>query len=282
MPLPLTELLQVLDQLAPLRLAEDWDNVGLLIDPRESGRELPISRLLLTIDATPTVVSEAESLRAQCLLSYHPPLFRAKKRFSRAEDPVVFAAAHAGFAVYSPHTALDAAPSGLTDWLAEGAGSGRLTALVPALTNEGGSTAISPPGHEPSPAIGAGRLLELDQPTPLGTILERLKQHLGLTQVRLAASAAHDHGASIRRIAFCAGSGGSLFERATADLFVTGELGHHAVLAKLAQGQSVILCEHSNTERGYLPRYRQRLLDATRGEIEVLIAAADREPLQIV
>jgi putative NIF3 family GTP cyclohydrolase 1 type 2 len=62
-------------------------------------------------------------------------------------------------------------------------------------------------------------------------------------------------------------------------VYVTGELGHHDVLALLARGKSVILAEHSHTERGYLPRLKERLAALTEGKIEILIAESDREPL---
>src|SRR6185369_1062109 len=103
----------------------------------------------------------------------------------------------------------------------------------------------------PAPAdVGAGGLLELDTPISLGEAVTRLKAHLALATVRVAAAPAHAAGAAIARIAVCAGAGGSLFERVhDAELFVTGELRHHDVLAKLRAGSSVILSEHSHTER---------------------------------
>jgi dinuclear metal center YbgI/SA1388 family protein len=118
MTLPLNRLLAALERIAPLDLAESWDNVGLLIDPRQRGVELDVESVVLTIDATPEVIDEVVARRSQCLVAYHPPLFREKRRYRRATDPVLFAAAACGFAVYSPHTALDSAPGGINDWLA--------------------------------------------------------------------------------------------------------------------------------------------------------------------
>jgi len=45
------------------------------------------------------------------------------------------------------------------------------------------------------------------------------------------------------------------------DLFLTGEMSHHEILAANAQGTSVILCEHSNSERGYLKQVLQPKLE---------------------
>ena len=113
----LSTLLEKLERLAPLHYAEEWDNVGLLIDPRTRGADIAVRRVMLCIDATPTVVDEAVNARIGCLVAYHPPLFRPQKRLSNADMPLVFAAARHGFAVYSPHTALDAVTEGINDWL---------------------------------------------------------------------------------------------------------------------------------------------------------------------
>jgi putative NIF3 family GTP cyclohydrolase 1 type 2 len=98
--------------------------------------------------------------------------------------------------------------------------------------------------------------------------------------LRVAASSAHAAGALISRIAVCAGAGGSLFETVhDADLFVTGELSHHGVLAKLRAGSSVILSEHTHTERGFLPEFARQLEQAAEGAIEVLVSRRDADPL---
>jgi putative NIF3 family GTP cyclohydrolase 1 type 2 len=71
------------------------------------------------------------------------------------------------------------------------------------------------------------------------------------------------------------------------DLLFTGELSHHEVLASVAKGQHVILCGHTNTERGYLNILRQKLqadLDKEVGPetTQVLVSAKDHDPVEIV
>src|SRR6185369_13277350 len=102
---------------------------------------------------------------------------------------------------------------------------------------------------------------------------ERLKLHLGRPSLRVAASPAHRAGSQVTRVAVCAGSGKAVFERAPGfDVYVTGELGHHAVLAHLAAGASVILAEHSSTERGYLPTFARRVAERSEGALETFVA----------
>jgi putative NIF3 family GTP cyclohydrolase 1 type 2 len=125
-----------------------------------------------------------------------------------------------------------------------------------------------------------GRAVRLAAPLPLAGAIERIKAHLGLRQVRVAAAERHARGEAITNLAVCAGSGGALFEKAPGhDLYLTGELRHHDVLALNARGGSVVLCDHTNTERGYLPRLKRRLEAAAGGALEVFVSDADREPL---
>jgi putative NIF3 family GTP cyclohydrolase 1 type 2 len=48
----------------------------------------------------------------------------------------------------------------------------------------------------------------------------------------------------IKTVAICAGSGSSVLAPVKADLYFTGEMGHHDVLAALAQNTNVILCKY--------------------------------------
>lgn len=109
----LSDLIQVLEQIAPTRHAEPWDNVGLLTgDPNQ-----PITRALLTIDYTPEVAAEARSEKCDCIIAYHPPIFDALKKITAPS--LIHDAIRRGVAIYSPHTALDIADGGTNDMLAD-------------------------------------------------------------------------------------------------------------------------------------------------------------------
>ena len=107
------DLVRAMEEVAPTRLAAAWDNVGLLVGDARA----PVSRVLLTIDCTRAVLDEARAGGAQAIVSYHPPLFAAQKRF--LAGGIAFEATRAGIAVYSPHTALDVAEGGTNDVLAD-------------------------------------------------------------------------------------------------------------------------------------------------------------------
>ena len=103
---------------APLDLAADWDNVGLLLGDRRDR----VNGLMLTIDLTRAVLTETLRAQAEMVMAYHPPIFRPISRLTAETSPIVLAAARAKTAIYSMHTALDAAVGGTNDVLAEAVG----------------------------------------------------------------------------------------------------------------------------------------------------------------
>lgn len=139
----LKEVLQVLEDLAPLSLAESWDNVGLLVEP---SRPKPVKTILLTNDLTDAVMQEAETLSCDLIISYHPPLFRPIKRLVQKDwkQRLAIRAVEAGIAIFSPHTSWDSVKGGVNDWLVGGLGKKSLwvenvshTSSVPAYLKKG-------------------------------------------------------------------------------------------------------------------------------------------------
>jgi putative NIF3 family GTP cyclohydrolase 1 type 2 len=87
----------------------------------------------------------------------------------------------------------------------------------------------------------------------------------------------------ISTVAVCSGSGSSVLKDVKADLYLTGEMQHHDVLDAVHKGTHVILCDHSNTERGYLKIFVDKLAtELCGGNVEVVLSQADRDPLQII
>src|SRR5262252_5423873 len=112
----LSQVLDALQAIAPNEYAESWDNVGLLVgDP-----SLDVSAAMLAIDYTPEVACEAAGAKCDLVIAYHPPIFDALKRITSTS--LIFDAIRRGVAIYSPHTALDVAPGGTNDMLADAIG----------------------------------------------------------------------------------------------------------------------------------------------------------------
>lgn len=86
---------------------------------------------------------------------------------------------------------------------------------------------------------------------------------------------------SISTVAVCAGSGSSVLKGVNADLYITGEMSHHDLLDANHRNVSVILCEHSNSERGYLKHLVESLRPKLKG-INLIISSVDKDPVSII
>ena len=109
------DVVRVMESLAPLELAEDWDNVGLLVGDLSG----TVTRAMVCLDVTEAVLAEAIRARAQMIVAHHPVVFRPIPRVTADEAPVVYEAVRRGVAIYSAHTNFDAAPGGTNDVLAD-------------------------------------------------------------------------------------------------------------------------------------------------------------------
>jgi len=110
------DILAAVDRLAPWRLAEAWDNVGLLLGEADA----EVRRVLLALDVTDAVCREAEAARAEVVLAHHPLLFQPVDRLTgeTVQGRLALRLARAGRAVIAAHTNLDSAEGGLSDTLA--------------------------------------------------------------------------------------------------------------------------------------------------------------------
>jgi dinuclear metal center YbgI/SA1388 family protein len=115
-----SEVLAAIDRLAPFRLAESWDNVGLLL----GDGAWPVRRVLVSLDVGDAVIEEAERVGAELLLAHHPLIF---KDIDRVNDETrvgrtALRLLAARRAVVAAHTNLDGAAGGLCDMVAGMAG----------------------------------------------------------------------------------------------------------------------------------------------------------------
>lgn len=107
-----SELLSLLNELAPQGLASSWDNVGLQVGnpSRQAGK------ILLTLDVTPSVVDYAVKQHFGTIISHHPLIFRP---LSSVTNQDILCLAENRIAVIAMHTNLDVVPDGVNHALAE-------------------------------------------------------------------------------------------------------------------------------------------------------------------
>ena len=109
------DIVRAMEAVAPVELAEEWDNVGLLAGDLEG----TVRRVIVCTDATEAVVAEAVAAKAQMIVAHHPVIFRSIQRVTACETPVVYEAVRRGVSVYVAHTNFDAVVGGTNDALAD-------------------------------------------------------------------------------------------------------------------------------------------------------------------
>ncbi|RRQ47773.1 Nif3-like dinuclear metal center hexameric protein [Maribacter algicola] len=120
---------QILEELAPLEHAEDFDNVGLLVG--DSAME--ISGILVTLDTLESVVDEAIANHCNLIVSFHPIIFSGLKKITGKNyvERTVIKAIQNNIAIYAIHTALDNTFNGVNAKICEVLGLGSTKILIP-------------------------------------------------------------------------------------------------------------------------------------------------------
>lgn len=247
-----------LDRFAPPRLAEEWDNVGLLVGDRR--RE--VRRVVTCLTITPESAAEAIERGAELIVSHHPLPFTAVKRITTdtTVGRMLLDLIAARTAIYSPHTAFDSAAEGINQRLAEGLGLRGITPFVP---------------H--SEGQGSGRCGWLEEPLQLSDLAQRAKQFLKVEGLQMVG----DAGQLVRTVAVVCGAAGEFLEAACAagcDAMLTGETRFHTCLEAEALGVGLLLAGHFASER-FGVEFLAGVLARQFPEIEVWASQRERDPI---
>jgi len=214
------ELERLVGEIAPYELAEEWDNVGLLLGRAGNA----VTRVLTALDLTDSVIAEAKALGAQAIVTHHPIMMDARRRLtdSDREGRLMLALAENGIAHIAAHTNFDSAGGGVND---------TLMALMGAKDVKG---------------EGCLRVGTLEEGVTFDQLCERAKKKL---HAAVRAYGAPD--TVVTKLGCCSGAGGGFFFEAKAlgaDCFITGEIKHHIALEAMAAGVCVIEAGHFETE----------------------------------
>ncbi|HEV3415775.1 MAG TPA: Nif3-like dinuclear metal center hexameric protein [Pirellulales bacterium] len=252
-----------LEHFAPPRLAEEWDNVGLLV----GNAARPVERMMTCLTLTPDSVGEAVAEQADLVVTHHPLPFRPLRRVTSdsPEGRLLLDLIEARIAVYSPHTAFDSTGRGVNQRLAEGIGLDAIEPLVAGAYD---------------PAIGTGRCGKLAEPLKLAELAERTGRFVSIETVQFVG----DPDRAINKVAVGCGSAGELLAIAR-DLhcacFVTGEARFHSCLEAEASGIALILVGHFASERFALEQLAE-LLASQFPSVVVWASRRERDPLRSV
>ena len=105
------DIIPLLEEMAPLAYAEDFDNVGLLV----GNLETETTGILVCHDALESVIEEAIAKNCNLIVCFHPILFSGLKKITGKNyvERAVIKAIQNNIAIYAVHTALDNHPEGV-------------------------------------------------------------------------------------------------------------------------------------------------------------------------
>jgi len=252
-----SELINILEQIAPPYLAAEWDIDGLQIEPASD----EIERILVALELTPDVVNEAKNGGYDFIVIHHPMFFGGN---GSASDRRILQGNAAGryvwrllaeppapIGVYAAHTTFDAAEGGLGDELRRLLG---LTPwddrLIPDIASEYAHIA---------PYTRTGRFTSA---TDLAGAVVRIRAALGTgADIRVNGDPARH---VLKVMTVCGGGGDAipLAVKTGCSLLVTGDVRHHDWRLAEAEGMAMIDAGHYYTERPFASLMAGRLEEA--------------------
>ena len=230
------------NRLAPKKLAEEWDNPGLLIGSPTA----EVKKIFVCLDVLDENISRAIELGAQLIVAHHPLIFHAIKnvRFDLPHGRKIARLIQNDLAVFAAHTNLDSAIGGVNDVLAKKIGLRDVKMF----------------GDE---EISLGRLGTLDTPMTAADFARHVKKSLNAANVRLVDAGDF----MILKVGLCGGAGADFIAKAKffgAQAFVTGDVKYHEAQAAVESKIHVVDAGHFATE---FPIVRE-LAEYLRGELK--------------
>ena len=255
-------LIKAIEGIAPPGLAAEWDNSGMQIEPAASG----IGRILVALELTPDVVSEAKSGGYDLIIVHHPIFFGAAAgagcRNILQSDPAgrfawrLLAEPPAPVGVYAAHTTFDAAEGGLCDEMA------RLIGLIP--SDEAPDPDLAAEFSHIAPFTRIGRFAG---PVDLAGAFDRtwavLAGYDACADIRMSGNPS----ASVSKVMIVCGGGGEAIAFAAGtgcSLLITGDIRQHEWRLAESEGLALIDAGHYNTERPFAALFAERLAGALR------------------
>ena len=277
----LAKIKQIMDELAPPLLAEEWDNVGLQIgDPRQ-----PVRRIWVALDPTPQVVKAACQKKVDLLITHHPLIFKPLKSidFDTPGGSIIQMAAHHKLAIFSAHTNLDIVRDGVNDILAQRLGLLNPAVLQPVKVGKRAKEDIAAlSGGETE--YGIGRIGSLAKAGSLKSLVSMVKKKLKLDFVKVAG----DPEMKVARVAICSGSGSSLmqaFLSSKAQVYISGDIHYHDALEAESANRAIIDIGHFPSEHLMVDALAQKLgkvISRDGIEAEIVACTIEKDPFRII
>ena len=225
-----------MEELAPVGLAEEWDNVGLLAG--DSERE--VSRIIVMLDLDEQGLSEALEVGADMIVTHHPFIMTPLKSVT---DKTILKLIENKISVCSMHTNLDTSPEGVNTVLANTVGiSDAEDVVLDGFLTKGGN---------------------VDE-CSFGEFIQSVKLSLNADAVRYIGNKS----AKIRRVCVLGGSGADFIPQVKNlgfDAFVTSDVKYHQAQTAEKIGLCVIDAGHFETENPVIYKVARHLAERLEG-----------------
>ncbi|MEG1257022.1 Nif3-like dinuclear metal center hexameric protein [Clostridium sp.] len=259
------DIMNIMENVAPVNLKESYDNVGLMVGDREA----EVHKVLVALDCTVDVIEEAKSIGAELILTHHPLLFRKPKTITtdtlQGKKIISLIKNHIG--LYSSHTNWDSVSGGLND------------TFVRFLGFNSGEIIDKNPNNDKS---GIGRIINLQEEKTLEEIIDMIKEKLNLEFLRFSG----DLKKTIKRISIVNGSGEDYLDKSYemgADLVITGDTTYHFVSDYSEMGLSIIDVGHFNSEWPVVVELSKLVKEAVKAmDVEVVISKVVKDPYNFI
>lgn len=204
----LKEIINLIEKWAPLELAEDFDNVGLIL----GDENVEVKKALITLDTLENVVDEAVENKCDLIISFHPIIFDGLKKITNNTyvKRVISKSIKNNINIYAIHTNLDNHPKGVNFQISKYLNLNNTKILIPKIDCKG----------------GMGMIGELDKPALEKEFLNYVK---GIMKTSLIKHSTFLN-KKIKKVAVLGGSGSFAIEeaiKAGADCFITADLKYH-------------------------------------------------------
>jgi len=218
------QIYNFIDSFAPFHTAMSFDNVGLLIGEKQR----PVTCVIVSMDITPEVVSEAIEKKAELIISHHPVIFQPLKHISPTDVPYLLI--KNDLCAIAAHTNYDLACGGINTCLAQ-------------CLHLSDTVMLEEYQHS---GLASSLIGELKFPMESKAFALYVKEQLQCGGVKFTQGRK-----SVKKVAVACGAGSSSVFAAVAagaDAFVSGDSKHHELLAADSMGITMVDAGHFATE----------------------------------
>ncbi|MGI6722243.1 MAG: Nif3-like dinuclear metal center hexameric protein [Anaerovoracaceae bacterium] len=258
------ELIDIIEEIAPPQLTEEWDNSGVQIN---TGKE-KISTVLITLEMNQAVIDEAGKCAADVVITHHPLIFGGLDSVDSADGQTgsyITQLIKADISVYSAHLTFDNAPRGNNWYLAN------LLHLKDIGRPENCSETV------PFMTGTTEKKMSFDE------ACEFVRTSLGLPP-HYVRGIGYPR-SSVRKVGVCTGAGAEYLDLAIAegcDMFITGDVKYHDAQRAKALDMCLLDAGHYGTEKIFTENFADQLEKKTKKKLNVIMSGANMDPYSII